>query len=141
MGGYQADDPAATLRWPPTKCGSSRGTERDLLCSVDRLPVEGAAEGFSAQEHGARVSHAVELGWHIGAYPSRALCRDARARGTRAEPNGGDHRLSKRQGSAKRGALLDPSGYDAGKKVKGRKRHVLVDTLGLLLSIAVHSAD
>jgi transposase len=37
--------------------------------------------------------------------------------------------------------LLDPSGYDAGKKIKGRKRHILVDTLGLLLSVAVHSAD
>jgi transposase len=42
---------------------------------------------------------------------------------------------------AQRGALLDPSGYDAGKKVKGRKRHILVDTLGLLLSVAVHPAD
>jgi transposase len=37
--------------------------------------------------------------------------------------------------------LLDPQGYDAGKKVTGRKRHLLVDTLGLLLSIAVHPAD
>ena len=37
--------------------------------------------------------------------------------------------------------MLDPSGYDAGKKVKGRKRHILVDTLGLLLSVAVHAAD
>jgi putative transposase len=33
--------------------------------------------------------------------------------------------------------LLDASGYDAGKKVKGRKRHILVDTLGLLLSVVV----
>jgi putative transposase len=31
-------------------------------------------------------------------------------------------------------------GYDAGKKVKGRKRHVGVDTLGLLLAIVVTSA-
>lgn len=37
--------------------------------------------------------------------------------------------------------MLDPSGYDAGKKVKGRKRHILVDTLGLLLSVTVHPAD
>ena len=37
--------------------------------------------------------------------------------------------------------MLDPSGYDAGKKVKGRKRHILVDTLGLLLSVAVHPAS
>jgi len=31
-------------------------------------------------------------------------------------------------------------GFDAGKKVKGRKRHILVDTLGLLLLVVVHSA-
>lgn len=31
-------------------------------------------------------------------------------------------------------------GYDAGKKVKGRKRHILVDTLGLLLLVVVTSA-
>ena len=34
-----------------------------------------------------------------------------------------------------------PSGYDAHKNVKGRKRHLLVDTLGLLLSIYVSPAD
>ena len=33
------------------------------------------------------------------------------------------------------------SGFDAGKKVKGRKRHILVDTLGLLLVVVVHSAE
>ncbi len=32
-------------------------------------------------------------------------------------------------------------GYDAGKKVKGRKRHILVDTLGLLLMVVVHAAN
>jgi putative transposase len=31
-------------------------------------------------------------------------------------------------------------GYDAGKKVTGRKRHIVVDTLGLLLLVVVHSA-
>ena len=52
-----------------------------------------------------------------------------------------NHRQSKRQDGAKRGASMDPQGYDAGKKVTGRKRHILVDTLGLLLSVAVHPAD
>lgn len=33
------------------------------------------------------------------------------------------------------------SGYDAGKKIKGRKRHLLVDTLGLLLGVDVTEAD
>lgn len=32
-------------------------------------------------------------------------------------------------------------GYDAGKKVTGRKRHLLVDTLGLLLLVVVHAAN
>ena len=31
-------------------------------------------------------------------------------------------------------------GYDAGKKILGRKRHILVDTLGLILHVVVHSA-
>jgi len=31
-------------------------------------------------------------------------------------------------------------GYDAGKKIKGRKRHLLVDTLGLLIGVKVSSA-
>jgi putative transposase len=31
-------------------------------------------------------------------------------------------------------------GFDAGKKVKGRKRHILTDTLGLLLFVIVHAA-
>ena len=34
-----------------------------------------------------------------------------------------------------------PRGYDAAKKVKGRKRHVAVDTSGLLLGVIVHAAD
>lgn len=32
------------------------------------------------------------------------------------------------------------TGYDGGKKVKGRKRTILVDTMGLLLGVVVHSA-
>jgi transposase len=32
-------------------------------------------------------------------------------------------------------------GYDGAKKIKGRKRHVLVDTQGLVLTVKVHTAD
>ena len=34
-----------------------------------------------------------------------------------------------------------PKGFDAGKKVKGRKRHLVVDTLGLLIALVVQPAD
>lgn len=34
-----------------------------------------------------------------------------------------------------------PRGYDAGKCIKGRKRHLLTDTNGLLVAAVVHAAD
>lgn len=34
-----------------------------------------------------------------------------------------------------------PVGYDAGKQIKGRKRHLLVDTLGLVLGVTVTPAN
>ncbi|MFJ2095532.1 IS5 family transposase [Streptomyces sp. NPDC087901] len=37
--------------------------------------------------------------------------------------------------------LTASSGYDGGKKVPGRKRHIVTDTLGLLLAVAVTAAN
>jgi transposase len=34
-----------------------------------------------------------------------------------------------------------PHGYDGTKKLSGRKRHLLVDTLGLVLDVVVHPAN
>ncbi|WP_134980487.1 transposase, partial [Xanthomonas axonopodis] len=45
------------------------------------------------------------------------------AQSTRGSPQGGE------------------SGYDAGKKIKGRKRHLVVDTLGLLLAVSITAAS
>ncbi len=114
---------------------------RQLKRPTHRLPVARAAERPAAEVHGARLSHAVELGWHAGASPSRALPHDPGA----GRPHGlakcwGD-RQPEREGRGKRGARIDPSGYDAGKKVKGKKRHLLFDTLGLILNMVVHAAD
>ncbi len=54
------------------------------------------------------------------ATPSAAIID---SQSTRSSPQGGPH------------------GYDAGKKVKGRKRHLVVDTLGLLLAVSVTAAS
>lgn len=43
--------------------------------------------------------------------------------------------------SVKTPAAGGESGFDAGKKVKGRKRHLWVDSLGLLLAVRVTPAD
>ena len=71
---------------------------------------------------------------------TRSMWRCASRRDVK-QSDGGGHRHADRQGCSKRGSWLDPSGYDAGKKIKGRKRHILVDTLGLLLNVVVHPAD
>jgi hypothetical protein len=39
------------------------------------------------------------------------------------------HRHHRQPAREKRGVSIDPRGYDVGKKIKGKKRHVLVDTL------------
>lgn len=43
--------------------------------------------------------------------------------------------------SAKTTEAGGPRGFDGAKKVSGRKRHILVDTLGLILKVVVHPAD
>jgi putative transposase len=43
--------------------------------------------------------------------------------------------------TVKRAARPGPRGFDAGKQCRGRKRHVLVDTLGLLLVVVVTAAS
>ena len=43
--------------------------------------------------------------------------------------------------SAKTTESGGPRGYDAAKKVNGRKRHIAVDTQGLLLGVLVHAAS
>ena len=42
--------------------------------------------------------------------------------------------------TVKSAETVPDAGFDGGKKVKGRKRHVLVDTLGLVFAVAVTSA-
>ena len=43
--------------------------------------------------------------------------------------------------SVKSSEASDERGYDAGKKINGRKRHILVDTIGLLLMVMVLPAN
>jgi len=53
------------------------------------------------------------------------------------QPHGGNHRQPERQTTEAGG----PRGYDAGKKINGRKRHVLVDTDGRGLVLELHPAS
>jgi transposase len=63
------------------------------------------------------------------------------ATGPCRESDGLYHRQPECEEYRKRGKPIDPSGFDAGKQVKGKKRHVLVDTLGLVVHAIVHPAN
>ncbi|ULJ61888.1 transposase [Wielerella bovis] len=43
--------------------------------------------------------------------------------------------------SVKTAAVAQDKGFDGGKKIKGRKRHIAVDTMGNLLAVVVHAAN
>ena len=59
-------------------------------------------------------------------------CRERAAR--EASPTAAIIDAQSVKSAEKGGASIDPHGYDAGKKVKGKKRHVLVDTQGFVLT-------
>lgn len=59
-------------------------------------------------------------------------------KGKRAEPSAG---IIDTQCAATTSVGGEQRGFDAFKKVKGRKRHILTDTLGLLISVVVHAAS
>src|SRR3954469_17684126 len=65
----------------------------------------------------------------------------SREGGTRGQPYCLRHRQPEREERRKRGASIDPHGFDAGKLIKGKKRHVLVDMLGLVLHALVTAAN
>ncbi len=62
--------------------------------------------------------------------------QERRRQGRQAEPSAG----SVDRQSIKTATQGTAVGFDGGKKVKGRKRHILVDTLGLIIRVVVTSA-
>ena len=66
-------------------------------------------------------------------------CREAAAR--EASPTAAIIDSQSVESAEKGGSASIRPAYDAGKKIKGKKRHVLVDTQGLLMHAIVHSAD
>ena len=63
--------------------------------------------------------------------------RDRQQRGRNADPSAGVIDTQ----SVKTTEAGGVRGYDAGKKVNGRKRHIVVDTLGNVLEVVVHAAN
>src|ERR1700745_2023253 len=135
MADCRADDTAGQTRRTAAFGECARGAKRDFLRPVDRLPMEGLAQGPAAEEHGPRLPRTLEVGWHVGAHPSRTVHGGARAGRRGAKPDSSHYRLANSQRLAKRGAWLDPSGYDAGKEIKGPTRRIRGEPRGPLVNL------
>jgi transposase len=96
-----------------------------------------AAPGIPAMADDRRLLSGLSECRSLGNHPPLSGHDAARERRPGGQPERRDHRDPERQDHRKAG----PRGYDAAKKIKGRKRHVAVDTLGLLLGVIVHAAN
>ena len=104
-----------------------------------------AANGATCRETSRRAARATTIcscgpgtePWSASITNSTGASASSKAGRPARPPPWSTARVSARR---KRGPASDPVGYDAGKKIKGVKYHILVDTLGLLLSVVVHHA-
>lgn len=88
------------------------------------LVVHKTFSRWAAQGKFEQLQHRLREQWRQRlARPATPTAAIIDAQATRSSPQGGAH------------------GFDAGKKVKGRKRHLVVDTLGLLLAVSVTAAS
>ncbi|MFJ3402267.1 IS5 family transposase [Streptomyces microflavus] len=75
----------------------------------------------------------------VAEFHDRLRGRVRQREGRHAEPSAGIIDAQSVRASAS--VPASSSGYDGGKKVPGRKRHIVTDTLGLLLAVAVTAAN
>jgi len=141
VGAAGADDPASAARRTTAQDRHACGDERHPVPAAHRLPLAlFAARLLSAALDGLQHLPPVPTRGGLGGDLGRTAYGLARADGTRGQPRGGGSRQPVGQIGRKRGGKDDKVGYDAGKKVKGRKIHALVDSEGLPMRVVVHSA-
>jgi hypothetical protein len=122
--------------WSASQHRHARGGECCLLCLAWRLPMAPAAEGLPALSDGLRLLSKLAVVGDMGT----ATRQTARGCAGSPWPQSGAERWNYRQSDGEDDRKRGIRGYDGGKRTLGRKRHIVVDVLGLLLIVVVHSA-
>ena len=135
MGDHRAHDSAATAGLPASRDRHAGGDERCALRVAYGMPMAAIAESFSTAFHRLQLFLGVDALPRARPHPPHVACEGARGGGPRSKSQRRHHRYAGCE-RPKSGSQRDPIGYDAGKKTKGIKRNVIVDTIGLLLGIA-----
>src|SRR5919198_5354766 len=122
---------------PAAHAGPAPDRGRPLLRPAHRLPVALPAGRLRPLVHRLLPLPPLARRRHLGRRAGRAAPRRAGPAGPAPGPERGLAGQPVGQDDRKRG----PRGYDAGKRLAGRKRHLLTDTLGLALAAVVGPAD
>jgi len=128
------------IRHPQRRAGAGRQADDRQRADVlrpQRLPMADAATRVRPVAHGAPLLPPLAAQRLASNDSRRPPPTGANPGRTKVQPFRGDHRQPVGEDRGKRGAR----GYDAGKKINGRKRHIVVDTLGLVLAVVVHAAN
>jgi putative transposase len=104
---------------------------------VDRLSVAGVAARVSAALDGAGLFLPLARRRHLAADQRRA--GGARSSCSRSHPGALAGIIDSQSAATTESG--GPRGVDAGKRIKGRKRHIVTDTQGFLLAVLVHAAN
>ncbi|MFD3586045.1 transposase [Streptomyces sp. NPDC058683] len=102
-------------------------------------PSGGPCPPTSRRGTGRTRSSAAGVTRHGQEVPQPAARQGREREGRNAEPTAGVIDSQPVKADAVVGS--DSRGFDGGKLINGRKRHVVVDTLGLLLGVTVTAAD
>jgi transposase len=94
------------------------------------------ARGVSTLATGIWIFPPLAAGWYLGSRHANTARGSAAQGGAEDDSLCGNRGFAVGQDRVKRGQR----GFDAGKKIKGRKQHIAVDTMGLVLAVVVHSA-
>ena len=137
MGGFGAPAPDPVASGASGEMIIADDNERAAAYSPQRSTLADAAEGLSSEDDGAGVF--LRLARHRRVDYDQSPAGDGVTRGGGAR--GLTSRRGHRQPERKTTESGGPTGYDAGKKIKGRKRHILTDTGGLVVAVRVHTAD
>ncbi len=149
MGGSGAADPGAVSPGSSGEMVVADDHQRAALCFARRSAVADAAGGLPAGDDGSALFLRLARQGALADPQSSVadgLPRDggtpglAQRRGGR-QPERQDHRKRRACWGSLSSASRRLDRGDAGKKIKGRKRHILTDTGGLLVTALVHTAD
>ena len=113
-----------------------RSDQRGALSCALRLRLSDAADPFRPVADSLRLVPGIGAAVPVSDHPRPGADGRSRAGRARGQPLGGGDRQPSVE--APQAATR---GYDAGKKIVGRKRHIAVDTDGRLLMVNLTSAD